>query len=212
MSRKWLAALGIVVSISFSGCMGIHQLGPGVQDYCDQCDGCSERPIPCGPLDGMAQIRRSLVCSGGCGEVYYGEWISTPPDCEDPCGDCQEWTGGCREKCLPCGRFSGLLSGLVGKRLRCDDSKGLFDICDLCGQAECESGCDTCSGCDGDEVSYEGNSILLDGGDWSSESVGSELHPAEVGKFKPMPRTRVASARTISPSPAHKPGCNCGKH
>lgn len=37
--------------------------------------------------------------SGGCGEVYWGEWMSDPPAPCDPCDDCGNWTGGCGTGC-----------------------------------------------------------------------------------------------------------------
>ena len=33
-------------------------------------------------------------CFGGCGETYWGDWYGDPPDCNDPCDTCGNWTGG----------------------------------------------------------------------------------------------------------------------
>lgn len=59
---------------------------------CNKCGVCggSNCPgfTPCGYLKYM------LTCSGGCsGQMYYGEWISDPPACCDPCDNCGNWTG-----------------------------------------------------------------------------------------------------------------------
>lgn len=44
---------------------------------------------PCGNCGVVAPIfaglRNALFCGAGCGEVYYGEWVSNPPE---PCHDC----------------------------------------------------------------------------------------------------------------------------
>ncbi len=218
MSRSLLLALALIVTVSMSGCMGVRHFGTGCQDNCNQCDGYSPRPIPCGPLEGLRNARRSLTCSGGCGEVYYGEWTSTPPDCDDPCDDCQGFTGGCREKCLPCGRLRGLFSGFLGQRYRCATSRGLFNICDMCDSAYSDPGCGnsdcgSCSSCGGGEVYADGDSVVLGESEWTGDRIGSSVPPAELGQFKPMPRARLASSvRSLSRSTPHKPDCNCGKH
>jgi hypothetical protein len=54
--------------------------------------------------------------------------------------------------------------------------------------------------------------VLSDESEMIGESVGEQLHPKEVGQFKPMPRARMASSKTVIPASAAKPGCNCGKH
>lgn len=213
MARRLLAALVLVATVSMSGCMGIRHVGTGCQDNCDQCDGNCSRPIPRGPLEGLSMAHRSLTCSGGCGEVYYGEWISTPPDCVDPCDECQEFTGGCRDKCLPCGRLRGMFSGLIGQRYRCDTSRGLFNICDMCAGPYSDPGTGPCSSCGGDEVYSEGESVVLGDGEWTDDRIGSAEPSAELGQFKPMPRARFASStRTMLQATPTKPGCNCGKH
>jgi hypothetical protein len=33
-------------------------------------------------------------CGDGCGELYWSEWHSDPPDCSDPCDRCGNWTAG----------------------------------------------------------------------------------------------------------------------
>ncbi len=33
-------------------------------------------------------------CDGGCGERYWGGFLSDPPDCCDPCDRCGNWVGG----------------------------------------------------------------------------------------------------------------------
>jgi hypothetical protein len=34
-----------------------------------------------------------LTCGSGCGELYWDEWLSDPPDACDPCDNCGNWIG-----------------------------------------------------------------------------------------------------------------------
>lgn len=63
--------------------------------YCDRCEGGSEvtwRGTRGMPL--LDRLKSQFVCGDGCGEVYIGEWISTPPT-PDPCDTCGNFTGDC---------------------------------------------------------------------------------------------------------------------
>ncbi len=118
-----------------SGGIGGFDSGPG--DCCGT-DPCSRGPRrrPFANLLGM------FACNGGCGDVYYDEWVSDPPDCCDPCDNCGNWTGPrpCRRSIWDC--LS--LRGLWGNQYSCDQYG-----------ADCE--CDSCSGgMKGGTVIYEG--------------------------------------------------------
>lgn len=125
------------------GCCG-PMMGPGCNvGGCNDCDGlrAGANVIPNGPLDGLRQLKRQLTCGSGCGEVYVDEWISTPPDCTDPCCD-DQWVGGAvkaRPLCWERGTLiNGLMSGAFGGR--------------YCTDAESSAPCD-CGSCDAG-VSY----------------------------------------------------------
>jgi hypothetical protein len=75
---------------------------------CDSCGGCDPCADPCGggcaercwyrgPLSCLfALFGRGIWCGPNCGERYWGDFYSDPPDCQDPC-DCQgNYAGGCR--------------------------------------------------------------------------------------------------------------------
>ena len=101
---------------------------------CADCDGggCGGPGIVYGPLQHMTQLRKSIVCGGGCGEVYRGEWTSTPPDACDPCQEGQ-FVGGavpCFPFCFRPGYFFGFFTGLYGQR-----------FCDGCGNNVTHCGC-----------------------------------------------------------------------
>ena len=88
-----LLAIGILVTtFSMSGCVGWGPCGneqfvgpfagtlEGVcttcDDHCGSCDGC---------LPVFGNLRKTLACGSGCGEIYYGEWMSNPPN---TCNEC----------------------------------------------------------------------------------------------------------------------------
>lgn len=143
--------IALILIFGFSGCC--TPFGPGCHDgNCYDCDGATQY-IPMAPFQGLKQ---RLTCGGGgCGEVYIGEWISTPPDCPDPCCD-DQFVGGankCSPGCWTLGslfdwrRFSGRYDGG-----RC---------CDVgCCDASCDGGCDSCCG-DG----YIGEETYFDAGE-----------------------------------------------
>lgn len=74
---------------------------------CDSCGGgptipCRDGACPVGSCLGLGCIGKlfniasygctSCASGGGCGEVYYHDWISDPP-CADPCDGAGNWTG-----------------------------------------------------------------------------------------------------------------------
>lgn len=141
----------LMVAVMMSGCCcgptggcGGGGFGGGCVTNCNDCDGTyygGFRGAPCGPFQHLNQIRKSLVCGGGCGEVYYGEWQSTPPDACDPCASGQ-FTGGavpCNPFCWRPGFLFGFFGNFWGHR---------YGGCGggvPCGGGGCGGGC----GCDG---------------------------------------------------------------
>ncbi len=98
-----------VIAMATSGCCGPRGCGTGCRS--GQCSAL----LAGGPLAAARNARRSLICGSGCGEAYIGEWISTPPDCSDPCCD-DQFVGGA-VKARPFSRPRGaLLRGLYGSR------------------------------------------------------------------------------------------------
>jgi hypothetical protein len=98
--------------------------GPGCCDPCcdpcgvpcgDPCCGSCAGPCapcaPCGPLGCVIGVLDCVKygacgcgygCEAGCGDVYCGDWISSPPDYCDPC-DCHgNWIG---PGCSSCGSY-----------------------------------------------------------------------------------------------------------
>jgi hypothetical protein len=60
---------------------------------CDRCAG--DTHVPLGGYHGLPLAHRvlnRLTCGDGCGEVYVGEWLSTPPT-PDPCDFDGNYTG-----------------------------------------------------------------------------------------------------------------------
>lgn len=145
MVRLVISGCFVLLAVVAVGCCGPMGCGPGCNagTGCYDCDGLAGNQLIGSPLDGMRRFKRSLVCGGGCGEAYYGEWISTPPDCQDPCCG-SDWVGGavkCRPFCWTPGTF---LSGLYGTRF-CSGAESSVS----CG---CDGGCDECGGYAGEYV------------------------------------------------------------
>ena len=149
-STNWLfGAVALGICIMATGCCGPIGCGVGCGlpgDSCQDCDCYSpERPIAHGPIDAFRLWKRSLVCGGGCGEVYYGEWMSTPPDACDPCcGD--QFVGGAT-KCRPfCWQPGALLGNFYGQRF-CEGGVECGCGDEGCGEVGYdEFGCDSCGG------------------------------------------------------------------
>lgn len=116
MYRWSLAFLSVAIAIFSVGCCG--PMGCGTT-HCYDCDGVGygERMIPRRPLDRLRQAKKRLVCGSGCGEVYRDEWISTPPDCNDPCCE-NQFVGGATPSRPGCWQPGNLARRLfAGRRL-----------------------------------------------------------------------------------------------
>lgn len=107
----------------------------GCTPHCDRCEGGKSMPI--GSMRGMPLLERlksRFACGDGCGEVYIGEWISTPPT-PDPCDQCGNFTGQCNHMMFRPDRqpVRNTLRGIAGLRFA--------GGCNSCGTAECDGGC-----------------------------------------------------------------------
>lgn len=81
---------------------------------CHQCGTCSggcEGHTPC------QSLKHVLTCGAGCGQIYWGEWLSDPPDQCDPCDNCGSWIG---PRCCPPTFWERLTAGLQGWRCASD--------------------------------------------------------------------------------------------
>ena len=131
----WLALLAFLIGLGVAGKVN------GQTNHCHDCDGTYTRGISSGPLEGLRQWRKSFTCGGGgCGEVYVGEWISTPPDCYDPCcGD--QFVGGAFPARPFAGRprlmlGSGQLLNRISGRLCSGNESSAPCGCDSCGTGD----------------------------------------------------------------------------
>jgi hypothetical protein len=180
MIRKLFGCVLLSVVVLAVGCCGPLGCGPGCGAGvgCNDCDVGFEQQMIRSPLDGVRNLKRSLVCGSGCGETYIGEWISTPPDCADPCCN-DQWVGGAT-KCRPfCWQPGALFRGVYGSRF-CTGSESSVPCdcgeCDTCAVADAghyteevvssaSSGCSTCqtgtcASCRSASVSNRGTRIV----------------------------------------------------
>lgn len=145
-----------VLAMATSGCCGPAGCGIGCSTGCGDCGSASISGCGCGsgqcsaprgggPLAAMRNARRSMICGSGCGEAYIGEWISTPPDCCDPCCD-DQFVGGAVKARPFCRQRGALLRGLYGSR-NCSGNES---------SAACGCGDTSCDVCDaGDYIATE---------------------------------------------------------
>lgn len=97
---------GCALRRGFVPCCGSCGQGCGGIQGCNDC-GVTNDPIlgdcgSCGVCGGNSCpgftpggfMKYMLTCGSGCSnQIYYGEWISDPPACCDPCDNCGKFTG-----------------------------------------------------------------------------------------------------------------------
>lgn len=197
--RLLICSMVLALVGAFTGCCG-------VSGRVSQCNGCNDgygggascSPRPTGPLDALMSWRRELVCGSGCGEVYHGEWISTPPDCNDPCCGGQ-FVGGAvkaRPFCVQPGTIFGNLSSLYGTR-NCEFCGNAFTDCG-CGDSggiggDCGGGCG-CGGCGGEIVQgdtfYDAGTVIDSG--YGGEVINSGPSCSTCNSGSSAGNTRIA--------------------
>jgi hypothetical protein len=165
--------------VGHGGCGGGCDAGCG-----ECCDGCgpdwNHHPLACGPIDAVRHAKRSLVCGAGCGDVYYGEWLSTPPCC-DPCQDCGVLCGR-PPRIRPFRLVGRIVSSLYGYR-----------FCETC----CHAAEDCC--CDRGDVWYGDEGDVYEG-DWYDDGQWPEAAPVpgpgQPTEAQPQPNTTYLPSRT----------------
>jgi hypothetical protein len=227
MTARLILVCALVALLAGSGCCCVsQQQGACGSTACVSCCLCLPKPIvwcgtenECGPhgcescacpsdCGLLSALKRCKTCGKGCGEIYWGEWISDPPDCCDPCDQCYgQWTGPHGYCNLgPCQRLLAALHGYKYCPKPCCNescgplcSKPAMNGCGSCGGA----GCATCGSGHAEHmispgtVHHElmpGQSILNE--NWelapSKPTPGKPLHKAEqprttkLGHHQPM--------------------------
>ncbi|MFT5299249.1 MAG: hypothetical protein ACI87E_000190 [Mariniblastus sp.] len=199
MIRVCLFVTCLAISLMSVGCCGPMGPGCGIPMGCSDCDGVGQGRVG-GPLSGLRQMKRSLVCGSGCGEVYVGEWMSTPPDSQDPCcGD--QWVGGA-SKCRPfCWQPGAFLSGLYGVR-NCSGTESSTPC--GCGESMCDGGCGIETGYVQQQVAGGCSTGNCGGGGGCATCNARGSGPANTQMVQQIPAsdrmTRSASASNMSGS------------
>lgn len=179
MSRYVLILLTAALSLASVGCCGIQQ-------QCNDCDGIGygETVLPQRPFDRLRNLRKGLVCGSGCGEVYVGEWTSTPPDCADPCCG-TDFVGGatpCRPNCWQPGKLMRQLlgGGLYGGRFCDGDASSTASGCGGTGCDDCAMGQEII----GHEMIHSAAPAMP-----SASSCGCASHASPVGMLRSAQRS-----------------------
>jgi hypothetical protein len=205
MFRLMIATTACLCLAALSGCMS----GP----QCNDCSGCGNAGyMASGPLDSLRMWRRSLTCGAGCGETYYDEWTSTPPDCVDPCpqfaGDCGSEVAACPDCGGHCGVRGGcgirplqavarVVKAVYGKRL-CS-SCGYESADCACGETSVydsyDSGCG-CASCNGGMADSQLSSSPVQAA--RQHQMAQRHRMAHPGS--PMPRTGQMAQTQMMPA------------
>jgi len=146
-------------------------------------------------------MRRCATCGKGCGEIYWGEWISDPPDCCDPCDQCYGcYTGPHGACCLgPCQRLLAALHGYsYCPKPDCGPACGGFCNRGGCGSV-CGCGGAGCASCGGGP-----HGAMLSGTPYGMNYSEEVLPPPANARPMPMP-ARTAPVRTapVHAEPSH---------
>jgi hypothetical protein len=230
MMARWFYALAACVSLAGAGCCCMpNSCGPAGNDlacgcfclpkpivWCGDCNECGPHgescADPCGECGIIPALIRSRTCGKGCGEIYWGEWYSDPPDCCDPCDDCGNWVG--PQGHCNLGPLQRLLAAFHGYRYCPPPDCGPVcgPLCNRGGCATCGScggaGCDTCGGGiaqapHGADIYYEGpnmphvapHSILEE--NWNIPKAppvpGKPIHKAQQPPQGQMTRAAVGT-------------------
>ena len=171
---------------------------------CGDCCGGAHGYYQCGLLPMMrAHVGMHGTCGRGCGEVYWGEWVSDPPDCCDPCNSCGDWQN---QQCCSPGLLRRLWWGAHGYRL--GGQHGDANCCGGCSGCGMgggiaavgyhgggSAGCSSCGGGHGDAIHHgapSGGSILNE--NWENEPVPTSNQPIHSAR-------QPASARSAMQMP-----------
>ncbi len=164
-----------ILLISSTGCC-VHRMG-GPYDACSHNSNVGVRPWEMGKCGGCSTCgsRESLgdvaSCRWGCGEIYWDEWLSEPPDCCDPCDECGNWAG--PQSCCRGGKLAGIWSSLWG-----------------CRGEPCSDG--ECCASRGGWCGHEGGSSCVDGADMNSPFVDEVESPPQPADPAPAPAPNPA--------------------
>ena len=183
MNRVLLTMAMLAAASFFTGCQAIdidrpyqpqsHHLGyDRVFGGCDSCSTCGG---DCGGHSPASYIGHNLTCASGCGEFYWGEWFSDPPDDCDPCDDCGNWIG---ERCCPPTWKERLRAGIAGQWFTDGGAKGSKSGCGCGGKG--------CAACDAEWMN-SAESTIIEGP--AHEVIPPEAVPAVREPTPPTPRT-----------------------
>jgi len=207
-TRHWpvllVATLWGLVAVGGTGCCVYRPGGPidpcgpndtGVRSLTgrgapgDSCGGCSSCGGSCGRQKGQI-----AACKWGCGEVYWDEWLSDPPDCCDPCDACGNWAGPqacCKPSILQ--KFADALWGCRGEP--CSDGECCEKRGGWCNGSSCSAGgCSSCTDRAGWVPVEEGVQMLP-----SPPEPESDAPPSPKPAMKAEPKAK-RPARPYHPS------------
>ncbi|MDG2184691.1 MAG: hypothetical protein P8K79_03365 [Mariniblastus sp.] len=186
----------VIAAVMASGCCMTPNAGRfdhypvGCETNCGECNDCgggygSGNYVPQGPFEAVGMWRRSLFHGDGCGQIYRGEWMSTPPAACDPCGGSY---GGTRVNSYGHHLYPGMLLGrLYGKRL-----------CGECGLSHFGHGCAEPGGCN--EADCGCQEEFISEGEYIEQTSSARMATSMTPKRATAPPTTRRSRTTSVPS------------
>lgn len=175
---------GMIVPPRFEGSCTEEKWDPilGTTQACGVCGGDCIGHTP------ATYLKQALTCGGGCGEIYWGPWISEPPSGCDPCDDHGNWVG--PQDCGPnfLTRFAYSATNLFGGR-EADEfvgKGGSSCVGGKCGVAQVKGGKGK-GGKGGGDVIFEGEYLQEEAVDGS---VGAPTPPPITSASRNVPLLR----------------------
>jgi hypothetical protein len=167
--------------------------GPSCGPSCGPDAPCCKPSLTCSPCGGGLKywLNGRCYCGPSCCERYWGEWISDPPYCCDPCNQCGHFVG---PKCCGPGPLMRLWSAITCPHGSCCGGPGIgYGAC-----RGCATGCSSCSG----GVPYASGSILHENWDHPRPTPPSGKNIHQAGQPTPAVRSVQRSVSSPAPIPA----------
>jgi len=147
----------------------------------------------------VSRIAQGLTCGSGCGEVYWGEWISTPPK-PDPCDSCGNYTG------VPNSKMYRPHRQPVRKIVRAVAGVRYGSPCRSCGSNDpcgCDAGCSSCGSTTADDCGC---------GSGHGVHVPAVTKPSDHSVPAPQPRADQPIRQKSFVQPASHSSCKTCQH
>lgn len=183
---------------------GHHGCGPDCGPACGPGPTCCKPSLTCSPCGGGLKywLNGRCFCGPSCCDRYWGEWVSDPPNCCDPCNQCGHFVG---PKCCGPGPLLRLWSAISCGHHGCGPACGPACGPGL-GYGACQ-GCATgCSSCGGGVHHASGPGIMYENWEHHGPAPVPGRNVYQAGQPTPAMRSvQRPQQPAYSPQPASVP-------